>query len=207
MTIEAELNALDITIKQDVIEEIARLHGYDKLDETLPKMSVSGALTKTQKMRRTIGTTLSELGLREALTYTLVSGKFNEKFTTEELELLYRLGAGDLDLNLDYIAADLAKGTHYGSRKIDIDFILTHCQFDSYLLFIGLGNESLVKIQEFTIDRSNYRCHTTNEIVILVTFTRTIEVRISFMWIITWHQELFGKMLCFFLDDVLNITE
>ena len=44
-------------------------------------MSVSGALTKTQKMRRTIGTTLSELGLREALTYTLVSGKFNEKFT------------------------------------------------------------------------------------------------------------------------------
>ena len=72
---------LDITIKQDVIEEIARLHGYDKLDETLPKMSLSGALTKTQKMRRTIGTTLSELGLREALTYTLVSGKFNEKFT------------------------------------------------------------------------------------------------------------------------------
>lgn len=85
---------LDITIKPDVIEEIARLHGYDKLNETLPKMDLSGALTHSQKMRRTIGTTLSEMGLREALTYTLVSPKFNEQFTNihpttyEEVKLL-----------------------------------------------------------------------------------------------------------------------
>ena len=85
---------LDITIKPDVIEEIARLHGYDQLNETLPKMDLSGALTASQKMRRTIGTLLSEIGLREALTYTLVSSKNNEKFTTiypsnyEEVKLL-----------------------------------------------------------------------------------------------------------------------
>lgn len=85
---------LDITIKPDVIEEIARLHGYDQLNETLPKMDLSGALTRSQKMRRTIGTLLSEIGLREALTYTLVSSKNNEKFTTiypnnyEEVKLL-----------------------------------------------------------------------------------------------------------------------
>ncbi len=85
---------LDITIKPDVIEEIARLHGYDQLNETLPKMDLSGALTASQKMRRTIGTLLSEIGLRESLTYTLVSSKNNEKFTTiypsnyEEVKLL-----------------------------------------------------------------------------------------------------------------------
>ena len=85
---------LDITIKPDVIEEIARLHGYDQLNETLPKMDLSGALTRSQKMRRTIGTLLSEIGLRETLTYTLVSSKNNEKFTTiypsnyEEVKLL-----------------------------------------------------------------------------------------------------------------------
>ena len=56
--------------------------------------------------------------------------EFNEKFTTEELELLYRLGAGELDLSLDYIAADLAKGTHYGSRKIDIDLLTNFQDYD-----------------------------------------------------------------------------
>ena len=92
--IEVPNRRLDITIKPDVIEEIARLHGYDKLNETLPKMDLSGALTRSQKMRRTIGTLLSEIGLREALTYTLVSSKNNEKFTTiypnnyEEVKLL-----------------------------------------------------------------------------------------------------------------------
>ncbi len=94
ISIEVPNRRLDITIKQDVIEEIARLHGYDKLNETLPKMDLSGALTPSQKMRRAIGTTLSELGLREVLTYTLVSSKFNEKFnnlypnTYKEVKLL-----------------------------------------------------------------------------------------------------------------------
>ena len=56
--------------------------------------------------------------------------EFNEKFTTEEIELLYKLGAGDLDLNLDYIAEDLKKGTHYGSRKIDIDLLTNFQDYD-----------------------------------------------------------------------------
>ena len=43
--IEVPNRRLDITIKPDVIEEIARLHGYDKLNETLPKMDLSGSLT------------------------------------------------------------------------------------------------------------------------------------------------------------------
>ena len=56
--------------------------------------------------------------------------EFNEKFDTADLELLYKLGQGDLDLNLDYIAEDLAKGTHYGSRKIDIDLLTNFQDYD-----------------------------------------------------------------------------
>lgn len=56
--------------------------------------------------------------------------EFNEKFDAADLELLYKLGTGDLDLNLDYIADDLAKGTHYGSRKIDIDLLTNFQDYD-----------------------------------------------------------------------------
>lgn len=40
---------LDITIKEDLVEEIARINGYDKLEETLPLTNVNGGLTKKQK--------------------------------------------------------------------------------------------------------------------------------------------------------------
>ena len=64
---------LDITIKQDLVEELARIYGYDKLEETLPQMSVSGELTHDQKIRRKINHTLRGIGLHEVVTYSLVS--------------------------------------------------------------------------------------------------------------------------------------
>ena len=64
---------LDVTIKEDLVEEIARINGYDKLEETLPTTSVSGELTPSQKARRTIRHTLSSLGFSDTVTYSLIS--------------------------------------------------------------------------------------------------------------------------------------
>ena len=71
---------LDISIKQDLVEEIARINGYDQLKETLPIMNVSGGLTEHQKARRTIRHTLASLGLNECVTYSLVSHKEQDQF-------------------------------------------------------------------------------------------------------------------------------
>ncbi|MBQ8292857.1 MAG: phenylalanine--tRNA ligase subunit beta [Bacilli bacterium] len=123
INIEVPNRRLDITIKQDVIEEIARLHGYDKLNETLPKMDLSGALTPSQKMRRVIGTTLSELGLREVLTYTLVSSKFNEKFnnlypnTYNEVKLLNPISEERSNVRLGLIPSLLEVVKYNKTRK------------------------------------------------------------------------------------------
>ncbi len=114
---------LDITIKPDVIEEIARFHGYDKLNETLPNMSLSGTLTKNQKIRRVIGTLLSELGLRETLTYTLVSSKFNEKFTNlhpekyENIKLLHPLSEEHSTVRIGMIPSLLEVVKYNKTRK------------------------------------------------------------------------------------------
>ena len=75
---------LDISIKQDLVEEIVRIYGYDKLVETLPVMSVSGEYTKEQKIKRTIHQTLRGAGLSEVVTYSLISEK-----KANEFKLLY----------------------------------------------------------------------------------------------------------------------
>ena len=75
---------LDITIKQDLVEEIARINGYDKLNESLPVMEVSGELTPSQKARRIIRHTLASIGFNEAVTYSLISPLRQEEFLIEE---------------------------------------------------------------------------------------------------------------------------
>ena len=86
---------LDIEIKQDLIEEIVRMYGYDKLNETLPSMTVEGELTHPQHIRKVINKTLTGLGLSETVSYSLVSPKlsnmckvlFNDDF--KEIKLLH----------------------------------------------------------------------------------------------------------------------
>ncbi len=69
---------MDVKIKQDLIEEIARINGYDKLNETLPLVSTVGGLTHAQKIRTLINKTLIGLGLNECVTYSLVNSKLSK---------------------------------------------------------------------------------------------------------------------------------
>jgi phenylalanyl-tRNA synthetase beta chain len=61
----------DLTRPVDLIEEIARLHGYDKFPETLPS-GPAGGLSTTQKHDRRIREILVGLGLHEAQTMSFL---------------------------------------------------------------------------------------------------------------------------------------
>lgn len=66
----------DIRIREDIDEEIIRLSGYDDLATTLPLMPQTiGKLSVRQGMRRTIEDLLTNAGLYETITYTLVSSQ------------------------------------------------------------------------------------------------------------------------------------
>lgn len=86
---------LDITIKADLVEEIARIHGYDKLKETLPIMDVSGIYTDEQQIRRKIHQLMRSVGLNETITYSLVNKQKGQEFAIlfsdadEEISLLH----------------------------------------------------------------------------------------------------------------------
>lgn len=69
---------------QDIIEDIARMYGYDNIPTTLAKTSLKGGLTDKQKYYRNIRTILTNLGLNEAVTYSLVSEKDLNAFSNVE---------------------------------------------------------------------------------------------------------------------------
>ncbi|MFI5035211.1 MAG: phenylalanine--tRNA ligase subunit beta [Acidimicrobiales bacterium] len=59
--------------RADVIEEIARLHGYGRLPRHTPTWPAPGGLTDRQRLRRRIRDTLVDVGVFEAWTATLGS--------------------------------------------------------------------------------------------------------------------------------------
>lgn len=58
---------LDSSAEIDVIEEVARHYGYDRLGAKVPKSIESGGLTSRQQRRRTIRNLLLGLGISEAM--------------------------------------------------------------------------------------------------------------------------------------------
>ncbi|MBO8164450.1 MAG: phenylalanine--tRNA ligase subunit beta [Brevibacillus sp.] len=63
----------DITLPEDLIEEVARLHGYDNIPTTLMHgETTQGKLNREQSLRRIVRHHLIGLGLSEAISYSLL---------------------------------------------------------------------------------------------------------------------------------------
>ncbi|QMV43459.1 phenylalanine--tRNA ligase subunit beta [Cohnella cholangitidis] len=64
----------DITRDVDLIEEVARLHGYDEIPTTLiDGATTAGSLTKPQAIRRELRSILTGAGLHETICYSVTS--------------------------------------------------------------------------------------------------------------------------------------
>jgi phenylalanyl-tRNA synthetase beta chain len=86
-TITVPSRRRDISIPEDIIEEVARLYGYDNLPTTLPiAESQPGKLTPYQAKRRKVRRYLEDAGLFQAITYSLTSEEKATKFALETAE-------------------------------------------------------------------------------------------------------------------------
>ncbi len=114
---------LDIEIKQDLVEEIIRIYGYDRLNETLPAMTVEGVLTHSQKIRKIVNSTLKGLGLQEAISYSLVSPKLSNMFNylvkadDEEIKLLHPMTEEHSILRRSLVPSLLEVAKYNNARK------------------------------------------------------------------------------------------
>ena len=71
----------DITIKEDLIEEIIRIYGFDTFTTTLPMNDdVKGSLTPYQKKRKVLREYLIDLGINDTINYSLTSKKRANEF-------------------------------------------------------------------------------------------------------------------------------
>ena len=78
---------LDVEREIDVIEEIARLHGYDKFENTLPAYSGAVAELPHAAMDAALRTRALALGYNEALSLTFISHADAEKFSSSSAEV------------------------------------------------------------------------------------------------------------------------
>ncbi|MDU1525856.1 MAG: phenylalanine--tRNA ligase subunit beta [Lactococcus lactis] len=82
-TCEIPSRRWDIHIEADLVEEVARIYGYDNLPSTLPLSQNAGELTDIQKFRRTVRTELESSGLNEVIGYSLVTPEKATEFVGE----------------------------------------------------------------------------------------------------------------------------
>lgn len=86
-TVLVPTRRIDITIKEDLIEEIGRIYGYDHIIGTLPVVSIKqGGRTPKANLIRNVRNRLCGLGLNQVMTYSLTSEKLNKQFIDYEAE-------------------------------------------------------------------------------------------------------------------------
>ena len=80
---------LDVNIKEDIIEEIGRMYGYDNMKGTLPVVKIKrGQYLSKNRYIKDIKNRLSALSLNEVITYSLVNKKEIDLFKDENFEYI-----------------------------------------------------------------------------------------------------------------------
>ncbi|MBB6445661.1 phenylalanine--tRNA ligase subunit beta [Bacillus benzoevorans] len=113
----------DITIEADIVEEVARLYGYDNIPSTLPKGSATaGALTDYQQKRRLARRTLEGAGLYQATTYSLTSMEKAAQLALEKREpvrLAMPMSEERSQLRMSILPSLLEAVKYNNARQID----------------------------------------------------------------------------------------
>lgn len=80
---------LDINIKEDLIEEVGRIYGYNHVVGKTPVGTIrKGGYNTMESYLRKIRSYMSSLGLNQTITYSLINKKQNQMFLTNEYETI-----------------------------------------------------------------------------------------------------------------------
>ncbi len=86
ITVSVPKRRIDISIEEDLIEEVGRIYGVNKIEGKLPSLPLKqGSYNKTL---RNIRNKMIDLGLNETLSYILVNDKEATKYTTDNVEIV-----------------------------------------------------------------------------------------------------------------------
>ncbi|PAE42022.1 phenylalanine--tRNA ligase subunit beta [Bacillus sp. 7884-1] len=147
ITVTAPTRRGDIKIEEDLIEEVARLYGYDNIPKTLPIGSATpGKLSDYQEKRRVVRQYLEGAGLYQAVTYSLTSEEKAAQFALEKRDFI-RLAmpmSEDRSILRLSIMPQLLEVLKYNSARQNDSLAV----YETGAVFLANGNEVLPEEQE-----------------------------------------------------------
>lgn len=110
----------DLTRREDLIEEIARIVGYDRIPSILPVAPSGRGLTRSQRLRRRAAESLTAAGYQEVQTYPFVSERDNDLFGSAEAPETHAPAvklANALDDKASYLRLSLLPGLTQAAHR------------------------------------------------------------------------------------------
>ncbi|MCF6515131.1 phenylalanine--tRNA ligase subunit beta [Lactobacillus sp. S2-2] len=112
----------DISMDADLIEEIARIYGYDNIGSTLPTTKMTqGKLSKKQKLIRNSRKSMEEYGLTHAISYSLTSEEKSSQFSTndqESVQLKFPMSMDHSNLRMNLLSGLLDDVAYNQARNV-----------------------------------------------------------------------------------------
>lgn len=125
--VTAPTRRLDISIKEDIIEEVGRLFGYDKIIAKLPRLKMqTGSYVPRIKYRKDVSSFMQNLGFSETRTYSLISKNDSEKYKYEDkenIELLKPISKDRTHIRTNLIPSLIDVLNYNKARKVEDVFI------------------------------------------------------------------------------------
>jgi phenylalanyl-tRNA synthetase beta chain len=147
ITVTAPTRRGDIKIEEDLIEEAARLFGYDNIPKTLPiGEATPGKLSAYQEKRRLVRQYLEGAGLYQAVTYSLTSEEKAAQFALEKRDFI-RLAmpmSEDRSILRLSIMPQLLEVLKYNSARQNDSLAV----YETGAVFLANGTEVLPEEQE-----------------------------------------------------------
>jgi phenylalanyl-tRNA synthetase beta chain len=70
----------DLAIEEDLVEEVARIVGYDRIGDELPASGAAGEYQPNEKPKKELRRILANFGFDEAISYSFIDSKFDQTF-------------------------------------------------------------------------------------------------------------------------------
>ena len=142
----------DIRIPEDIVEEVGRLYGYEKLPRELPERSIKPVPINTAiQTKRVIRETMKRFGANEVLSYSFVNQKVMQR-ANQDIKQAFRLGNA-LSPDLQYyrltVLPSLLDKVHMNIKSGHDEFILYEIGKGHNKKYHGSDDEGLPSESKF----------------------------------------------------------
>ena len=142
----------DLELPEDIVEEVGRLYGFDKLPRQLPRRSIKPATKNSRReLKNAVRQSLSRAGANEVLTYSFVHERIL-KNAEQDVAQAYKL-SNALSPDLQYyrltVLPSLLDKVHANIKAGHDEFALFEMG-KGHIKMHGLGEDGLPEASQFT---------------------------------------------------------